>query len=487
MSDLNDDIKRYVGGLMSPAERHALERRALDDPFLADALLGGESIGGDFDDDVDSIQRQLAKRVSDDVNATPLVGNAKGRHIKMLSWPARIAAGVVILLSASALFYLLTKKHTAENLALNQTPEAEQTDAWKKKSATPSEDESGGISADPTEASAPGESSYASGEQGANASSDRKKSFEDTRSTTNPGGKAEQPAPDKLDEDEVANETPGDVNPARQAISAPPAATAQSPRSESLADAPSPAITDAEAPPAERAVRSKALAYEEAEKKDQVAGRVHPQPSKQNNDLNVFKGKVVDADGTAIPGVNVLVKGTNTGTVSDIDGNYQLALNEVKPVLVFSFIGYANVEERSDTAAPLNIILKEDLTQLSEVVVAGYGVEREDGPIESTFDFATPAGGRRAFRQYLEKQMQYPAEALLNNVEGRVTVQFSVASTGALGDFRVVKSLGSGCDEEVIRLIKSGPKWSPTKRDDIAEKSFIKVRMKFQLPKEKKK
>jgi TonB family protein len=203
-------------------------------------------------------------------------------------------------------------------------------------------------------------------------------------------------------------------------------------------------------------------------------------------DKSVFTGKVVDADGSGIPGVNVVIKGTNTGTVTDIHGNYQLVDDSSRPTLVFTFIGYSNVEAVADTSTPTTVTLSEDLTQLSEIVVAGYGVSRTADPAESTYDFAYPFGGRRAYKQYLEKSLQYPQDALLNNVEGRVTVTFSVETTGILSDFKVVKGIGSGCDEEVIRLIKSGPKWTPTKRDDVAEKSTIKVRMRFQLPKEKK-
>jgi TonB family protein len=121
------------------------------------------------------------------------------------------------------------------------------------------------------------------------------------------------------------------------------------------------------------------------------------------------------------------------------------------------------------------------------VVVVGYGAAKERTPEESTYELANPVGGKRAFKQYLENNMQYPPEAVLNNVEGRVTVTFEVESSGSLRDFKVIKGIGSGCDEEVIRLIQAGPKWTPTKKDEVAEKSLIKVRMRFQLPRKKKK
>jgi TonB-dependent starch-binding outer membrane protein SusC len=81
-------------------------------------------------------------------------------------------------------------------------------------------------------------------------------------------------------------------------------------------------------------------------------------------------GTVSDASGP-LPGVNVLVKGTTTGSVTDFDGNFQI--NAVKgDVLVFSFIGYKS-KEVAVAGAKVNVILTEDAAQLDEVVVVGYG------------------------------------------------------------------------------------------------------------------
>jgi hypothetical protein len=55
--------------------------------------------------------------------------------------------------------------------------------------------------------------------------------------------------------------------------------------------------------------------------------------------------------------------------------------------------------------------------------------------------------------------------------------------TGQVSDFKVVRGIGFGCDEEVIRLIKAGPKWSPTKKNEEPIKDRVRVRMRFALPK----
>ena len=98
-------------------------------------------------------------------------------------------------------------------------------------------------------------------------------------------------------------------------------------------------------------------------------------------------------------------------------------------------------------------------------------------------ELAGPEGGRKAFKQYLESNLRYPEEALKNQVEGKVTIQFSVGLTGQVTDFKVIRGIGFGCDEEVIRLIKAGPKWSPTKKNEEPIKDRVRVRMRFALPK----
>ena len=82
--------------------------------------------------------------------------------------------------------------------------------------------------------------------------------------------------------------------------------------------------------------------------------------------------------------------------------------------------------------------------------------------------------------------MRYPQQALQSKVKGKVTIEFTVASDGTLHDFSVMKSLGYGCDEEVTRLVKEGPKWSPSTEDNVAIESNVKVKMKFDPEKAKK-
>ncbi len=71
------------------------------------------------------------------------------------------------------------------------------------------------------------------------------------------------------------------------------------------------------------------------------------------------------------------------------------------------------------------------------------------------------AGGLEEFYKFVGKNLKYPAQARRIGVEGKVFVNFVVDKDGALSDIAVVRGIGAGCDEEVLRIIKMSPKWNP--------------------------
>jgi TonB-linked SusC/RagA family outer membrane protein len=87
-----------------------------------------------------------------------------------------------------------------------------------------------------------------------------------------------------------------------------------------------------------------------------------------------ISGKVTSTeDGAALPGVNVVVKGTTTGTVTDADGNYRLTVPQDATTLVFTFIGLRSQEIEIGSRSTIDLAMEQDVTQLSEVVVVGAG------------------------------------------------------------------------------------------------------------------
>lgn len=91
----------------------------------------------------------------------------------------------------------------------------------------------------------------------------------------------------------------------------------------------------------------------------------------------LIRGKVVDTQDYPLPGVNIIIKGTGTGTVTDFDGNYQLQVTDaVNAVLVFRFIGFNEQEIAIGAQSTINVTMAESSIGLSEVVAIGYGTAR---------------------------------------------------------------------------------------------------------------
>ncbi len=95
-------------------------------------------------------------------------------------------------------------------------------------------------------------------------------------------------------------------------------------------------------------------------------------------------------------------------------------------------------------------------------------VEIEDEMVDEIFDIVEklpePIGGYAAFYEFLGKNLDYPRDALKNKVEGKVFVQFVIEKDGSLTNFKVLKGIGSGCDEEAIRVLTTVPNWEPGKQ-----------------------
>lgn len=88
-------------------------------------------------------------------------------------------------------------------------------------------------------------------------------------------------------------------------------------------------------------------------------------------------------------------------------------------------------------------------------------------------------GGQTEMLKYLQTNLQYPEEAKANDVHGRVIVSFIVEKDGSLSNVKVMKSLGSGCDEEAIRLVNSMPKWKPGKNGGKEVRARITIPVSF--------
>ncbi|ADB38495.1 SusC/RagA family TonB-linked outer membrane protein [Spirosoma linguale] len=130
-------------------------------------------------------------------------------------------------------------------------------------------------------------------------------------------------------------------------------------------------------------------------------------------------GKVVDAQGLALPGVSIVVKGTTTGTVSGGEGDFTLNVARGNETLVFSYIGFITQEVAINNRSSINITLASDDKMLSEVVVVGYGEQKKE---TVTGAVATVKG---------TDLVKSPAVNLSNSIAGRMP---GVIATNASGE-----------------------------------------------------
>ncbi|HQS04406.1 MAG TPA: carboxypeptidase-like regulatory domain-containing protein, partial [Daejeonella sp.] len=89
-------------------------------------------------------------------------------------------------------------------------------------------------------------------------------------------------------------------------------------------------------------------------------------------------GIVKDQNEIPLPGVSVKVKGSNLGTVTDVDGKFTINVPEGSNVLVISFLGFQSQEVSVDSRSSINVSLREDVARLDEVLVIGYGTQSRD-------------------------------------------------------------------------------------------------------------
>jgi TonB-linked SusC/RagA family outer membrane protein len=119
-------------------------------------------------------------------------------------------------------------------------------------------------------------------------------------------------------------------------------------------------------------------------------------------------GAVISAEGNPLPGVNVLVKNTNIGTVTDVDGKYSLDVPNENDILVFSFIGFTTQEVPVNGRTTIDVVMAEDVQALDEIVVIGYGTQKRS-------DLTGAVGSVN-----VEQLQERPATSLNQAMAGRI-------------------------------------------------------------------
>lgn len=147
----------------------------------------------------------------------------------------------------------------------------------------------------------------------------------------------------------------------------------------------------------------------------------------------VVSGVVTDAESSeTLIGASVYVKGTTSGTITDFDGRYELDVKDPNAVLVFSYTGYTTMEEAVRSRTEINMILRQDIKVLEEIVVVGYGAQKKSdltGAVSTVKD------------KDIER---IPTASIDQALQGKVAGVFVTPTSGQPGAGAVIRIRGTG-------------------------------------------
>jgi len=159
-------------------------------------------------------------------------------------------------------------------------------------------------------------------------------------------------------------------------------------------------------------------------------------------------GTIIDETNTPLIGVNIMIKGTTTGTISDIDGNYSISVPDNNAIIQYTFVGYVSQTATVNNRNVINITMKEDLQNLEEVVVVGYGVQRKSHLTGAITSLRTDGLN--------DIPVSNVAQALQGRVSG-VQIQNTTSEVGVAPQIRV-RGLGSiGADSSPLIVVDGFP------------------------------
>ncbi len=201
-----------------------------------------------------------------------------------------------------------------------------------------------------------------------------------------------------------------------------------------------------------------------------------------------YNGRVVDSQGEPLPGVNIVIKGTSKGTVTDTEGNFSLPLADSSATLEASYIGFKPVEVKA--AREKTIVMHEDMMALNEVVVVGYGTQKKSeitGAVstvqlnkDANTDMAIvtkpvpPGGSLKEFRKWVNERLN---REIIQKEKGkqRTIVTLTIKTDGSVSDVKV-SAISEAVAAEYKRVILLSPPWQPATRDEVKVENTVEIK-----------
>ncbi|HEV8270766.1 MAG TPA: carboxypeptidase-like regulatory domain-containing protein [Chitinophagaceae bacterium] len=440
------DIEKYWKGTLSAAEMHAMEKAAMDDPFLADALEGYKNINL-ADTGLDSLKEKLEKRVG----AFVPVLNLKR---KRFTW-VRAAAAIIIIVGVGLLVQQLVFKNRSENsIAVLEKKEKQPESAASNNPIKPDSIQ-GNVKS-----------------QRSSDTLEPRKKISVTLDSHKSGSYVYTPIDTikKIDKaDAVVKKTDNEIVPAGNAQ----------------------VIANAEKkgevvnPQADLKRTSDDTTKALNEKKFIARSVAKPKANQEYFDIrdnagissgfalnNKYNYRVVDAQKNPVPFANVMNTRDNIGTYTDIRGNFNLVSSDSILHVQIRSLGYnaANYKLVPSNVQSGDLVLKEaerkeTVSQNKKVVSS---LSRKDSA-----EIEEPEVGWGNYNTYVANNIQIPDNVRPKNTSSDVELSFDIDKTGQPINIKVTRSSQcKECDEEAIRLLKEGPKW---KRKGKKSKATVSI------------
>ncbi len=227
-----------------------------------------------------------------------------------------------------------------------------------------------------------------------------------------------------------------------------------------------------------------------SQKKDR-ARKARAQQAPLSYSTKTVSGVVVSSeDMEPLPGASLMVKGSDSGMVADMEGRFTLVTDrQDQTTVIASYIGMETEEHQLAEGDENRVVMQPDETTLNEVVVIGSEADKSvyaTGAVqtveldkeENKFSGAEPEGGLEAYKMYIEEQIRFPAGDTISKREV-VVLKFNVESDGSISRIRTLRSPGSSFTEEALRLLNEGPSWNPAINESGATDDVVRMRIVF--------
>lgn len=428
---------------------HALEKQALEDPFLAEALEG-YSQNLHTGNDLSILQRQLHERI---------MLLQENKKVYDFTWQrlSVAAAAAVLFISAGILFWMNTQKQALKTASNHKEVEANLTSLDTINKLRNLSDKQKEVDSE----------SYKSSPNAVLEAVPENKITSVKRHYTI-----------RLPQKEITASRTYPQSDSNIIVLAEPSLSTNTP----INDASSNGITNQLQGKVAGVAKSKdksenldevvVVGYGAQRKKD-ITGSV---TTLSTNNLNkAISGKIVsNGDKQPLSGVSVKLKGSSKATTTNVNGEFSLYLDSLAGTLQIAYIGYNTTEIKAKAGQDVSIALSENTGSLSEVVVVGYGRSDSEEKREVTINYAQPLNGWRAYNKYLATAAKNPKGVPFTS--GKVKISFDVNENGELTNFIILKGLTDTYNTEAVRIIKEGPKWDS--RDKSNSKGLVTINFK---------